>query len=520
RYSILLAVSVICIDASIFLYQNPRVESNTSNMSLLTEAIVRPLDFNDVLKVNSIIDKVDEKVIIEKKGTIFTSNFGRDKEERNLLASNELLSNRQFWKPLIINEEGDEVLYYKIKEINFFNSLISSSLLSLLLGSFSFPLLFFFMKDIKDLSKTIEQLSYYLDLSREQMEDWKHKYEEQYFDDTDKQKEKLQKKIEDFKNKRNQLKFDLDKKNDEINSLKENINLLKADVQNAKIEKNRVEESKNQISKEKFDLNKKLTTLENDLKTKIKSFEERESEIHKLGSELSRTREILRHKENEISELKKSKISREEFEESKSRINKLESELIDKENTAQGLFSKISELELNLENQRNTISEMNLEKVRIENEINNLRLRNSTDKEIIEALLEEKDNNLNEITALTQKIQELRISELDSLSLNSDNIDNKIQDINKLIAEKDAMISRLIEEKNKKENELKEFTFDTLEKLSTLKRFEIQISDLSREVIQKNNLIDSLNTRVDVKDKIINSLNKELSDIKDNFNRK
>lgn len=516
RYAILLAVSVICIDISIFLYQTPKSDTTKDNLSLVTEAIERPLEFNDVLKVNNIIDKIDEKIIIEKSGKVFTSNFGRDKEERNLFGSSELLVNKQFWKPLSIDDDGNNILYYKTRDINYFNKIISNSLFSLLLASFSLPLLFLFGKDINSLSKTIEQLTYYLDHSREQMEDLKQKYEEQYFEGSDKSKEKLQKKIDDFKNKKNQFKLDLEKKNEEIQALKENINLLKIDIQNSKIERNRIEETKNQISKEKIELSKKVSALENELRNKSKSFEERASDIHKVESEVNRMREIIKIKDNDISELKKSRISKDEFDELTNKISYLELDLINKNSENSELMSKVNELLSSIENQKNTISEINFDKVRLENEINNLKLKNATDREVIESLIEEKNSNLNEISDLTQKIRELREE--------PQRVDNTFIDQNeefsKILLERDNMISRLIEEKNKKENELKEFTFDTLEKLSTLKRFEIQISDLSREIIQKNDLLDSLSTRIDVKDKIISSLNKELLELKNNFNIK
>lgn len=524
KYVMLFLFSVLLIDIVIFVTSEHQKDVDISSLTMLGHAIEVPIDKGDITKVNNIIDSYSDKIIIEREGVVYTSNFAKDHQDRTELANEQLQKYRDFWKPLTIsNSNTAETIYYKVPEINYFNKIIIDTLFSFLLAFCTLPLLFLAIKDIDSLYDSIEHLKQYLISTREQLDDIKHN---KIYDDFDKSKEKerLHKKLVDSKAKRiglqkevENLQKDLEKKVNDIVSLKENISSLKSDIQNNKIDKNRLDEAKNIAIKEKKEINKKLSQLEEIVSDKNIEIERDKVKIRELNDVMNQINEHLKIREKEIEKLKNSKIDPREFESLKEQMMTIQSESFAKDSDIKDLLSKMSQKDDNIVTLKENLSQLTLDRVRFQNELSNLRTKNHNDKDVIEALVNESNLLKDKINAMNEEMKSMN-QEMPVIKSGA-YLDAEYNRLNILLKDKDSQLQGLVKENKQKETELKEFTLDTLNKLSALKRFEAQILDISREIKQKDSIIESANARLDVKDKIINTLNKELNDVKDKLNK-
>lgn len=524
KYILLFLLNVLLIDVVIFMTSEHKKDIDLSSLVLLEHAVEVPLDKGDISKINNIIDSYSEKVIIEREGVIYTSNFAKDQIDRTNLANEQLQKYSNFWKTFAMSSDKTVgTIYYKIPEINYFNKILMDTFFSLCLGLCVIPILFFGFRDIESLYDSIEHLRQYLISTREQLENIKNNKIYDEFDKS-KEKEKLHKKLADSKSKRaalqkelEKVEYELEKKNDDISSLKETITGLKSDLQNNKIDKNRLEEAKNNAVKEKQDIAKKINQLENEVKEHQIEIERGNLRTKELNDVIAQIREHLRIREVEIQKLKSSKINPVEFDSLKEQYAEMQRISYAKDDDIKDLLNKLSVKDSHIDTLKENVSQLSLDRVKFQNEIANLRTKNSADKDVVAALVNENNELKDKLFELTDKIKDSALT--NTQIQNGAYLDAEYSRLNILIKDKEGQISALIEQNKQKESELKEFTLDTLDKLSALKRFETQVLDLSRELKQKDSLIESINARIDVKDKVINTLNKEMNDLKDKLSK-
>lgn len=523
KYILLFLVNVILIDAIIFITSDKK-EVDISSLMMLGHAIQIPLEQGDISKVNNIIDTFPEKIIVERDGSIYTSNFAKDQIDRTSIANSQLDKYKGFWKSLpIFSENIAETVYYKTPEINYFNKILMDTLFSLVLGLCVTPILFIVFRDISSLYYSIEHLRQYLEATRDQLENIKHNKISDEFDKS-KEKEKLQKRLSDAKNKRIMLQSELEKVNSDylkkvsdIESLKETIVSLKSDLQNSKIDRNRIEEAKNNAIKDKQEISGKLRSFEEDLKNKNIDIERNELKLKELNNVISQISEHLRIREKEIEKLKTSKASPVEISELKSKLLEAEKENNSISNDIKDLLEKMDTKDNYINTLKDNVSQLSLDRIKLKNEISNLKTKNNSEHEIVEALVKEN----NELKDIVMRLND----EFKNKALTNTNIqsgaylDAEYTRLNVLLRDKESQLSLLSQELKQKENELKEFTLDTLDKLSALNRFEAQITDMSREIRQKDSLIESMNSRIDVKDQVIKSLNNEMNQMKNKVDK-
>lgn len=524
KYILLFLLNVLLIDVIIFATNDQKKEVDLSSLMLLGYAVEKPLEEGDISKVNNIIDSYYEKVIIEREGTIYTSNFAKDQSDRNSLATEQLQRYKSFWKALpIVTDKTAETVYYKIPEINYFNKILMDTLFSLILGLCVTPLLIFAFRDIDSLYDSIEHLRQYLVATREQLEYIKNNKISDEFDKS-KDKEKLHKKLAESKNKRialqselDKLKSDYDKKLHDLNDLKDVVSNLKSDLQNSRIEKNRLEEAKNTAVKEKQEISKKLSTIESDLKDSNLEIERDNVKVKELNNVIAQISEHLKIREKEIEKLKISKIDPLEHNQLKEKLSEAQRENLAISDDIRDLLTKLDTKDNQINILKENVSQLSLDRIKFQNELSNLRTKTTADRDVIDALVNE-NNSLKDIVLKLN--EDIKDSSLSSPAIQGGAyVDAEYHRLNILLKDKESQVKSLIEENKQKENELKEFTLDTLDKLSMLKRYESQVLDMSRELKQKDSLIESINARIDVKDKLINTLNKEMNDLRDKIDK-
>lgn len=523
KYILLFLVNVILIDAIIFITSDKK-EVDISSLMILGHAIQIPLEQGDISKVNNIIDTYPEKIIIEREGIIYTSNFAKDQIDRTGLANGQMEKYQGFWRSLpIFSETVAEKIYYKNPEINYFNKILMDTLFSLLLGLCITPLMIIVFRDISSLYYSIEHLRQYLEATRDQLENIKHNKISDEFDKS-KDKEKLQKRLADSKNKRIMLQSELDKiqhdyekRVNDIESLKETIANLKSDLQNSKIDRNRIEDAKNNAIKDKQEITAKLRANEEELKNKNIDIERSELKLKELNGVITQISEHLRLREKEIEKLKTSKASPIEITQLKEKIAEAERENTSITNDIRDLLEKLDLKDNHINTLKENVSQLSLDRIKLQNEINNLKTKNNSEHDIVDALVKEN----NELKDIIMKLND----EVKNKSLTNTNIqsgaylDAEYNRLNVLLKDKESQVHLLSQELKQKENELKEFTLDTLDKLSALNRYEAQITDMTRELRQKDSLIESVNSRIDVKDQIINTLNNEMNQLKEKLDK-
>lgn len=521
KYGILFLITVILIDIVLFFTTDHKKEIDMSSLLILGQAIEEPLDKGDISKVNNIIDIYPENIIVEREGNIYTSNFGKRQIDRNSLATEQIENYRSFWQPLILSaDNSSQTIYYKTREINYTNKIMMNTLFSFALALCSIPVLIFSLRDVDSLYDSIDHLRQYLVAAREQLEEIKNTKIIENHDKTS-ENDKLHKKLADSKNKRLALqkevekyKHDLEKRNEDVHSLRESINTMKSDMQNSKVDKTRLEEAKNIAIKEKQEIAKKLGQLELTIKAKDDEISRVSYKIKELNQVIDDVRKHLQERENDIQKLKVSKIEPREFENLRNKNIEIQREINEKNDDIRNLLAQLESKNVNIENLKDNISQSNLERLRMQNELNGLKTKTAADREVIQALVNENSQYKDKIIQLEDKLKEEII--IHSAEQKGDAyLSAEQKRLNIILKDKDNQIAQLIEESKQKENELKEFTLDTLDKLSALKRYEAQIMDMSRETLQKNNMIDSLETRLNVKDKTIDALNRELTMLKD-----
>ncbi|MFN8578372.1 MAG: hypothetical protein U0354_16150 [Candidatus Sericytochromatia bacterium] len=524
KYILLFLLNVFLIDVIIFATNDQKKEVDLSSLMLLGYAVEKPLEEGDISKVNNIIDSYSEKVIIEREGTIYTSNFAKDQSDRNSLATEQLQRYKNFWKALpIVTDKTAETVYYKIPEINYFNKILMDTLFSLVLALCTIPLIFFAFRDIDSLYDSIEHLRQYLVATREQLENIKNNKISDEFDKS-KDKEKLHKKLAESKNKRialqsdlDKLKSDYDKKLHDLNDLKDVVANLKSDLQNSRIEKNRLEEAKNIAVKEKQEIAKKLSTIETDLKDSNLEIERDNVKVKELNNVIAQISEHLKIREKEIEKLKISKIDPLEHNQLKEKLAEAQRESLAISDDIRDLLTKLDTKDNQINILKENVSQLSLDRIKFQNELSNLRTKTTADRDVIDALVNE-NNSLKDVVLKLN--DEIKNSSLASPAIQGGAyVDAEYHRLNILIKDKESQLKSLIEENKQKENELKEFTLDTLDKLSMLKRYETQVLDMSRELKQKDSLIESINARIDVKDKLINTLNKEMNDLREKLDK-
>lgn len=524
KYILFFLLNILLIDIVIFVSSDHKKEVDLSTFIMLGHAIEIPLDKGDISKVNNIIDSFPEKVIIEREGVIYTSNFAKSQQDRNELANEQINKYKSFWRSLSIsNSNTAETVYYKIPDINYFNKIMMDTFLSICLGLCSIPLLIIGFKDIASLYDSIEHLKQYLISTREQLENIKNNKISDEFDKS-KEKEKLHKKLIDSKNKRMALQKDLEnaekeleKRNVDVSYLKESIASLKSDLQNNKIDKNRLEDARVIAVKEKQEIVKKLSQLEQEIKEKEVDIERGRLKSKELNDVINQISEHLRLRERELEKLKISKINPHEFESLKAQLMELQSDSFAKADDIKDLLSKISTKDDMINTLKENLSQLSLERVKFQNEIANIKTKSSNDKDVIQALTSENNQLKDEVIALSNKIKES--SEASTTVKSGAYLDAEYNRLNILIKDKESQINSLINENKQKDSELKEFTLDVLDKLSALRRFEAQVLDLSKDLKQKDSLLESVNNRIEVKDKIINTMNKELNEMRDKLSK-
>lgn len=524
KYILLFLLNVFLIDVIIFATNDQKKEVDLSSLMLLGYAVEKPLEEGDISKVNNIIDSYSEKVIIEREGTIYTSNFAKDQSDRNSLATEQLQRYKNFWKALpIVTDKTAETVYYKIPEINYFNKILMDTLFSLVLALCTIPLIFFAFRDIDSLYDSIEHLRQYLVATREQLENIKNNKISDEFDKS-KDKEKLHKKLAESKNKRialqsdlDKLKSDYDKKLHDLNDLKDVVANLKSDLQNSRIEKNRLEEAKNIAVKEKQEIAKKLSTIETDLKDSNLEIERDNVKVKELNNVIAQISEHLKIREKEIEKLKISKIDPLEHNQLKEKLAEAQRESLAISDDIRDLLTKLDTKDNQINILKENVSQLSLDRIKFQNELSNLRTKTTADRDVIDALVNENNSLKDVVLKLNDEIKD---SSLASPAIQGGAyVDAEYHRLNILIKDKESQLKSLIEENKQKENELKEFTLDTLDKLSMLKRYETQVLDMSRELKQKDSLIESINARIDVKDKLINTLNKEMNDLREKLDK-
>lgn len=510
KYLLLFFTVFVSIDTGLFFYKNDVNEID--NIKILAKAIEKNLEKGDLEIVNDVLDSFKEKIIIQRDGVMYTSNYQGEPEERRAFATAQLQTYRAFWRHVSVpNEKYNYLLYYKTREISYFDRIIQNTILSFFIALASLPFLFLFFYEIRKKEKEKERVTFYLGTLREKIELLKDKEVVQEYDNE--KNDRLKKKLEESKNKRLALKQELEISHEDLNKLKNEFTKLKNEYQNFKNEKTKVEEnSKHTFDKEKIDLVRKITSLKDDIKSKNDNIIKIETRVKELEQKLLKEREslILKTKENNI--LKISKVAQEEFKEQGIKIQTLEKELIEKNKEIRALIAQLDLKNSRLSQVKDESGSVNMEKLRLENEVNNLKTKNITDNDVIEALVNENNTYKDQIFSLSDKIKEMGLVIKNHAKFEGDKDITLLQET---IKNKDKKIKEFTDEKHQRENEMREFTLDTIEKLSALKRYETQLSESSREVLQKNNLIESLNSRIDSKEKLVNALLKELNELKE-----
>ncbi len=82
KYGLLFVLMIVLLDIITFISYDSKKDSDISHLLILDQALERPIKNKDILKVNNIIDVYEEKIIIEKEGQVYTSNFGKTDEQR------------------------------------------------------------------------------------------------------------------------------------------------------------------------------------------------------------------------------------------------------------------------------------------------------------------------------------------------------------------------------------------------------------------------------------------------------
>lgn len=511
KYLLLFFGVFVSLDTGLFFY-NSTNNQQIDSVKILAKAIEKNLEKDDLEVVNDVLDSFNEKIILQRDGRIFTSNYQGDAEERRAFATTQLQTYRAFWRHISVpNDKYTYSVYYKTREINYFDRIIQNTILSFFISFASVPFLFLFMFEIRKKEKDKERLTFYLGTLREKMEALKDKEIVQEYDNE--KYDRLKNKLEESKNKRLALKKELEISNEELNKIKNDFSKLKNEYQNFKNEKNKFDEnSRSSFSKEKTDLLNKISILREEMKNKNDNILKIELKVKELEQKLLKEKENLFLKAKEINVLKISKVAQEEFKEQSIKIQTLEKDMFEKNNEIRSLISQIELKNSRINQIRDDSASINMEKLRLENEVNTLKTKKYADKDVIEALVNENNTYKDKIFELSDKIKEM------DLAIKTHSRSNGGDDMSlfqETIREKDRKIREITEDKNKKENEMKEFTLDTIEKLSALKRYEIQLSEASRDVLQKANLIEALNSRIDSKDKLINALLKEMNELKE-----
>lgn len=242
KYVLLFFITVITTDTFLFFYSNKEKDKEVHDIKILSKAIEKSLEKEDLTTVNDVLDSFEEKVIIQRDGVIYTSNFGYDSEERRDFATSQLQTYRPFWRNIDVpSEKYSQLLYYKTKEIQYFDRIINNTLYSFYIYLLKLTNINFLLLEIKKRNKKEEKLKYYLQTIRENMEQVKddeviEKYETEKYD-------KLKTKLEESKNRRLALKQELENKTLEFDKLKPEISKLKTEIQSLKMEKNKMEDS-------------------------------------------------------------------------------------------------------------------------------------------------------------------------------------------------------------------------------------------------------------------------------------
>ncbi|MFN8672175.1 MAG: hypothetical protein U0457_08880 [Candidatus Sericytochromatia bacterium] len=520
KYVIIFCLTVISTDTFLFFYSTVSKEKENQEIKILSKAIEKSLEKEDLTTVNDILDSYEDKVILQRDGVIYTSNYGEESEERRVFATEQLQTYRPFWRSLEIpSEKYNQLIYYKTKEISFFNKIINNTLISLAVALMTLPILFLSLLQIRKQNKEEEKLKYYLKTIRENMEEVKdkeiiQKYEEDRYD-------KLRTKLEESKNKRLELKKEIENKNAEIEKLKAENNKikleaknLKTEIQTTKDEKTKLEESnKNALSKEKTNLSLKITSLEEQLANKEETIKQNKLKIFELEEKLNKEKETIMSKNKELSSLKISKVATEEFKEREIQVNTLERALGDKNIEIRDLLKQLELKNERINSLKEDLNLINMEKLRLDNEVNTLKVKKDSDKDVIEALITENNLYKDKVINLNDKLREY--DNFSNLNPNNFSATDEDERFKAMLKARDEIIRNITNDKNKIENELKELTLDTIDKLSAVKRFEIQVADMTKEILKKNNLIDSLNSRIDAKDKLINTLVQEINELKE-----
>lgn len=510
KYLLLFFGIFVSLDTGLFFYNN--TNNQVDSIKILAKAIEKNLEKEDLEVVNDVLDSFNEKIIIQRDGRIYTSNYQGDTEERRDFATTQLQTYRSFWRHVSVpNEKYSYSVYYKTREINYFDKIIQNTILSFFISLLSVPFLFLFIFEIRKKEKEKERVTYYLETIREKMQALKDKEVVQEFE-SDKY-ERLKSKLEESKNRRLALKQELEISNEDLNKIKNDFSKMKIEYQNFKSEKSKIEEnSKHHFTKEKTDLLNKISALKEEMKNKNDNILKIEIKVKELEQKLLKEKENLNLKAKEINVLKISKVAQEEFKEQGIKIQTLEKDMFEKNNEIRALISQIELKNSRISQIRDESSSINMEKLRLENEVNTLKSKKYADKDVIEALVNENNTYKDKIFELSDKIKEMNLA---IKAHAGNNVMDEMSLFQETIREKERKIREITEEKIKKENEMKEFTLDTIEKLSALKRYEIQLSETSREVLQKTNLIEALNSRIDSKDKLINALLKEMNELKE-----
>ena len=201
KYSLLFLLLIV-LSSFVSFFIIDKNDNELTSLLILNQAIEDPIEINDINRVNSVIDIYTDKIIIEKNGAIYTSNFGKKQQDRINVAQSQLENSNNLWKPLITpNKDNPAILYYKSQEINYFNKILLSVIIALSISLCALPLIIFMFRDFYSLSDSIDNLQHYLDSTKEKLENIKDTQTVHNFDNT-KEADKLYKKLTESKNKR------------------------------------------------------------------------------------------------------------------------------------------------------------------------------------------------------------------------------------------------------------------------------------------------------------------------------
>lgn len=322
---------------------------------------------------------------------------------------------------------------------------------------------------------------------------------------------------------------------EQISELEQTIDVLNASIQNLNNDKSSLQNQINSLTSQKLLLTNQVSSLQAQVEEKNALIETKDAEIQQLQAEKTANTNIINELNAEVATLTAEKEELESGIQSlNAQITELNSDIEELNSEIDNLESRISQKDTQIQTMQNTITGLNESIATKDGQIQSLQMQVANLQGQVSTLTSQKQelesqvlslntdvalkqttiNNLNEeITNLEAEIQQKNTT-IDELQIRIEQLENfneteELMLLRAQVADLEAQVNTLNEDKESLETQVTTLTGDVAEKQTTIDALNAEIVELEADIQEKAATITELTATVEELEESVNVLNQE-----------